>query len=407
MTVLSGPSAVADLIGAGGPASRPFAPEALAVLGELSRRLMADSQARAHPDLQALAFWLRPAGLARLQGDFAALERPGRLVVPRGMAFHVPPANVGTLFAYGWALSLLAGNRNIVRLSSRAAPEQGVLLRLIGEALDAAAPDLRGANHFVHYGHDDAVTAALSRAADVRVLWGGDVTVTRLRALPVNPRCVDLAFPDRFSWAVLAAGAVAGADDGALERLAEGLARDLFWFGQKACSSPRLVVWCGEAGACDAAAERLYPRVGAAARRLADGGDVGAVLARRLFLHQAALDLPVRAVEEHGPLAVLRLDGLPDLAALKGPHAGGGVVADLRLPDLEAAAVLAGARDQTLTHFGFPVAELDGFVRCLNGRGLDRLVPVGQALAFDAVWDGLDLLAGFTRIVTVQGGTRP
>jgi hypothetical protein len=127
-------------------------------------------------------------------------------------------------------------------------------------------------------------------------------------------------------------------------------------------------------------------------------------LARHLFLYQSALDLPVTAVETAGALAVLRLP--PDVAAeaLKGPHAGGGVVYDVRVPALAAAHRLVGPRDQTLVHFGVPTAELEDFARAVNGRGLDRLVPVGEALAFDVVWDGVDLLAAFTKIVSVRGG---
>lgn len=384
---------------------RPFSAGAVALLADVSRRLLSDAEARRHPDLQALGFWLRPAGLARLGETFAAREGGGRLLVPRGLAFHVPPANVGTLFVYGWALSLLAGNANVVRLPSRGAAEQGVLLRVIGAALDAAGTDVRQASRFVRYGHDDVLSGALSLAADVRVIWGGDATVRHFRALPVNPRGVDVVFPDRFSWAVLAAEAVLAADPARLARLAEGLARDVFWFGQKACSSPRLLVWCGTPEDCARAAARLFPLLGAEGERLnAAGGDVGGHLARHLFLHQAALDLPVMAVETAGALAVLRL--APDVAAeaLKGPHAGGGVVYDVRVPTLADAQRLVGPRDQTLVHFGISAVELEAFVRAVNGHGLDRLVPAGEALAFNVVWDGVDLLAAFTRIVTVRGG---
>jgi hypothetical protein len=38
----------------------------------------------------------------------------------------------------------------------------------------------------------------------------------------------------------------------------------------------------------------------------------------------------------------------------------------------------------------------------LSGRGVDRIVPFGSALTFSAIWDGYDLLAEFSRLVTVQ-----
>jgi hypothetical protein len=59
-------------------------------------------------------------------------------------------------------------------------------------------------------------------------------------------------------------------------------------------------------------------------------------------------------------------------------------------------------RDQTLVHAGFENDELRALAENVNGRGLDRLVPIGQALAFDRVWDGIDLFEAFTRRVTVR-----
>ena len=42
--------------------------------------------------------------------------------------------------------------------------------------------------------------------------------------------------------------------------------------------------------------------------------------------------------------------------------------------------------------------------RSINGRGIDRFVPIGQALAFGSVWDGLDLLHEFSKRVVVDAG---
>jgi hypothetical protein len=58
-------------------------------------------------------------------------------------------------------------------------------------------------------------------------------------------------------------------------------------------------------------------------------------------------------------------------------------------------------RDQTVTHFGFTAPELTDFARAVAGAGIDRLVPIGEALTFAAVWDGYDLLREFTRVTTL------
>jgi hypothetical protein len=57
--------------------------------------------------------------------------------------------------------------------------------------------------------------------------------------------------------------------------------------------------------------------------------------------------------------------------------------------------------DQTLSHFGFDPGEPSALAAELNGRGVDRIVPVGQALAFGRFWDGVDLLEEMVRRVHV------
>jgi len=67
-------------------------------------------------------------------------------------------------------------------------------------------------------------------------------------------------------------------------------------------------------------------------------------------------------------------------------------------------AEFGGQRDQTVTHFGFSRAELRELAQKAGARGVDRLVPIGEALAFDTTWDGYDLIGDFLRHVTVRVG---
>ena len=55
------------------------------------------------------------------------------------IAFHVTPANVDTLFVYSWVLSLLVGNANIVRLSSRSTPVRTRILETIATVMKEPA----------------------------------------------------------------------------------------------------------------------------------------------------------------------------------------------------------------------------------------------------------------------------
>src|SRR3569833_2071402 len=126
--------ALAELTAPGAP-SVPFNDEIIAFCADFSRRIFRDEQAGKYPELQALAFWMRKAELARLAAEFGQLRKTGAVLVPRGLVFHVPPANVDTIFIYSWALSARAGNHNVVRVASRSAGAAEAVLEALNAAL--------------------------------------------------------------------------------------------------------------------------------------------------------------------------------------------------------------------------------------------------------------------------------
>ncbi len=390
---------------ASAPPARPFAPPAVELVAALAAALMRDPVARQHPELMSLGFFLRRAELATLARTIEAAPPAAQVRMPLGLIFHVPPANVDTIFAYTWLLSLLCGNRDVVRLSSRPSP---VVEAVLGHAARLLAlPAHAGTaarTAIVRYGHDDAVNRALSAACDLRVIWGGDDAIAALRAAPLPAHARDLTFPDRRSLAALRAQAILDATDDELEAAAGDFANDVFWFDQAACASPRLLVWVGSAVAARQAGARFYPRVAAAAAARGHHLEPAHVLGKELFVHRAVLDHPVVRRSQHGALTILHLDAIEDAGRA---HPGAGLLWEAAVADLTALTGVVGRRDQTLVHHGFDAAELRALVEALAGRGLDRLVPIGRALAFDRVWDGHDLIAALTRLVHVELARAP
>ena len=116
------------------------------------------------------------------------MERDDALIFPRGNVFHVPPANVDTIFVYSWALSALAGNHNVVRISERSAAAADTILQALNDTLADADPVIGRTQRMITYGRDDAVTAALSQWCDLRVIWGGDAAVERSASTRCGPR---------------------------------------------------------------------------------------------------------------------------------------------------------------------------------------------------------------------------
>lgn len=360
-------------------------------LAGLSRRLLAPALARAHPELTALGFFLRPSELRRL---IAFGDGPGVLRFPRGLVLHFPPANVDTVFVYSWALSALAGNSNIVRLSSRGGDASAAIVEALAET--PAHPAIARTQRLVTYPRSGALTADLCHACDLRVIWGGDSSVTILRRHPLRPGARDLTFPDRSSFAIISTAAWQAASPDERERAADAFVTDAYWFDQAACASPRTVFWVGPP-----ASHEEFDRL-VAARAQARGFTVDPAMAvqKRVSAYGIAATGAATSLTFHGDNTLTAMD----LATPFHPPRhwlGTGTFAHATVPTLTDLLPHLTRKDQTATAYGFDQAALTAFAQATAGQGLDRIVPFGSALSFAPIWDGYDLLHEFTRLTTL------
>jgi hypothetical protein len=381
--------------------AEPFEAARLDTLDRLSAALLADPVLRRDPASVSVAYWLRRSQLARLQRDHAAraAAEPDVLRVPVGRVLHLAPANVDTLFIYSWALAYLCGNASVVRLSQDMGVVVQALLRVI-ESVAAEDPALRSANRFVTYGHDEAITSALSGWCAHRVIWGGDQTVAAIRPLPLPSHASERVFGSKYSFAVMDAGRYREAADDVRGRVASGFFNDLFWFDQMACSSPHVVFWVGEREVADEAARGFERALQAEIVRRGFQSPVSSAVQRRTYAFGLAATADVRVVLEHPGFVGVHLR---DRAALDKDVCGGGLVRHVAVRDLDEVLPFVDEGDQTLVHWGVTPEALRAFAARAGARGLDRLVPIGQALAFDVVWDGFHLVDDMLRRVRVQG----
>src|SRR5688572_8370364 len=134
--------------------TEPFAESAVEVAIDLSRRIFRDPEARTRPELLALAYWMRKTEMVRLTTQFRSLQLNHRVLVPRGLVFHLPPRNVDTIFVYSWLLASLTGNRSVIRLSPQRSESTNILLRLLRETLAEARGPAGSSTTIVSYGHE-------------------------------------------------------------------------------------------------------------------------------------------------------------------------------------------------------------------------------------------------------------
>jgi hypothetical protein len=380
--------------------AEPFAPARIDTLAKLSAGVLADPVLRQDPASVSVAYWLRRAQLGRLVEEHAsraALE-PDVLRVPVGRVLHMAPANVDTLFLYSWALAYLCGNASVVRLSQ----EQGIIVTALLRVIDSVAAvdgELRACNRFVTYGHDDTITSALSEWCAHRVIWGGDETVAAIRRLPLPSHASERVFGSKYSFAVLDAQRFQAAPEQERARVASGFFNDLFWFDQMACSSPHVVFWVGSGEAAERASHDFERALQSEIERRKFTPAVASAVHRRTYAFGMAASADVQVVLEHPGFVGVHLR---DQAALDKDVCGGGLFRHVPVARLSDVLGFVDEGDQTLTHWGLEEAVLREFASAAGSRGLDRVVPIGEALAFDVVWDGFHLIDDMLRRVRVR-----
>lgn len=370
----------------------------LAFLDAVGQRLRVSTLARRFPELAPLGAYLRRSHLV---AELARLDTADRtLRFPHGLIFHIAPGNADTVFVYSWALAALAGNRNIVRVSDRGGDATGAVLTALAECLEHADPVIARTQRIVSYDHrDEAATAALSAACELRVLWGGDLAIDDIRRSPLRPSARDLTFPNRSSFVTIRAAAFLSANALDRKRAVESFHSDAYLFGQAACASPGTIFWIGTACDAEDAQHAFVTLLAQTVEERGPSADAAMAIQKHVSAYGLAAEGIARDVRFMGNEIALVQLATP--VCLPRRWLGTGTFPHCRFDSLDELIPLLHRQDQTLAYFGFTAEEMKAFARLVGGRGIDRFVPMGRALEFATVWDGYDLLREFIRLVTV------
>ena len=371
-----------------------YSDEALSFLAAFSEALMCHPDAREFPDVMAAAFWCRKANLRKLRESYKGESAR----IGRGVVFHIAPSNIPVNFAFSYFFALLAGNANIVRIPSNRSRQAEIICEVMGQVL-LDYPEIGARTMLVRYPRESTATQTFSSMADARMIWGGDGTIKTLRACEIKPRCLDVVFADRYSIAVIDGGAVLQADEKEIHRLAESFYNDTFLMDQNACSSPQLILWQNDT---PAARERFW----AAA--------LHTVKERYLLQGMTAMDKYVQfcyeamtypeikeCLRQEGNLLYRsELSCIPEDCEIRF-RGKGGYFYEYSLDSMDDFLKLASERYQTVTYFGIDAEALRAFVMEHGLLGVDRIVPIGQAMDIGVIWDGYDLISMLSRIIAV------
>jgi len=374
-------------------AMEPFHQQVVSFLDEFSRELLAQKETRKYPDIVTYAFWIRRASINKLKQRFDKLQSPDYKYLGRGIVFHIAPSNVPINYAYSFTAGLLAGNKNIVKISSKAFSQVDIVNRALEEVLKRYE-ELRKYLILVRYGHNKEINDYLSSLTDVRVIWGGDATIRELQKSPLPVRAREIAFADRYSVAVIDSDYYL--DKCNVEKVAKAFYNDTYLTDQNACTSPKIIFWVGEriSKAKGVFWDSLFKLVDREYR-------IQAVQAVDKLTHMyclAAVQQCGKSLGFDNRLVRVQIERFDEEVFEQLGNSGYFYEYDCEgILD-----IMEGIRDkcQTIGYLG-DKRMFDLLLEKGIRGGVDRIVPVGQTMDFGLIWDGYDLMAEMTRIVVM------
>ena len=367
---------------------RPFDDNVISFLNDLSGILRKN---REYSDVATFGFWCRKAALLQEKAKYDDIsERFGK-----GVVFHSTPSNVPVNFAFSFAAGLLAGNANIVRLPGKPFEQVNIICDAIKELLSNNHKDMSPYIVFVKFPPVKEITDAFSSFCNVRVIWGGDMTVAELRQSKIPARTTEITFADRHSIAVIDADEYLKADN--KEVIVQNFYNDTYYSDQNACTSPRIIFWQGRQKA--EAKKDFWNRVHELVKgkyKLAAVQAVGKLNA----MYSVAANKNVK-LEKSEDMYVTRLNVDTIDKDLMNYKYNSGFYFEKDIDSLSEIVDVCDVRCQTVTYYGVNEEDFREFLEKSRPIGIDRIVPMGKSMDFTLVWDGYDLIRQMSRKINI------
>lgn len=365
-----------------------FSVKALEFLNLISSELL--KTGKAFSDVITFAFWCRKAALIKEKQNYTnEILRLGK-----GISFHSTPSNVPVNFAFSFAVSLLAGNKNIVRLPAKDFEQVNIICSAVNAALEKM-PEMEPFVVMVRYKSAQEITDYFSSLCTSRIVWGGDETINRMRKSILPPRSNEITFADRYSFAVLNAEAVLETEN--IKQLAQNFYNDTFFSDQNACTSPRIIIWLGKK--VKEAQECFWTAVHQLVKKKYNLTAVQAVGKLAAF-YKVAAEKQVKLCPQQDNL-IMRIELSSLDADLMDYKYNSGFFFEYAAQNLSDVIPLCSLKCQTMTYYGISPMEIKQFMEEYQPQGIDRSVPLGKSMDFALIWDGHDLIRELSRAVSI------
>ena len=365
-------------------------------LNRLSLNILKNKIAKKYPDIITFAYWCRKSNINKLKKVF----NDGKLRLGLGLAFHIAPSNVPINFAYTFVFGLLAGNSNIVRLPSKEFPQINIICNEIKKIFKIKKFDeIKEMTAFVKYDHNDKISSEFSKKCNVRIIWGGNETIRKIRQFALSERAIDITFADRYSFCLINSNSIIKLSQREMKVLALNFYNDTYLMDQNACSSPHLIIWHGKNKI--KAKKKFWDSVNTVIEEKYDLMDVSVIDKYSLLMNDFINKKNIKNFKIYNNnIYLINLNKLSkDIHTYRGKW---GYFYEYDINNLNEIAGIINSKFQTLTYFGFKKSILSNFIKIKRFSGIDRIVPIGKALDIQTIWDGYDIEKTLSRIIDIQ-----
>tara|TARA_E500000178_G_scaffold347844_1_gene401873 strand:- start:1383 stop:2573 length:1191 start_codon:yes stop_codon:yes gene_type:complete len=349
-----------------------------------------------YADLKSLSFWCRKKNLEKLKSSFIS----EKLKKGKGLIFHITPSNVPTNFVYSLIFGLLTGNSNIIKVPSKKFDQVSIICNLINKILKIKRfKKVKKLINIIRYEKEnDEFTKFLSSICDVRIIWGGSKTIKAIRKFPLQERSSELTFADRYSLCLLDSKKIEKLNEFDLKLLVKRFYNDTYLFDQNACSSPHLILWMGNSSSFSR--QRFWKTLSLYLEEKYNLPEKASYDKYNKLCNDVVNLKNFKSQEKFGNLIyTLLLNKLDeDVDKMRGKW---GYFYEYKINNLNQIKKIINNKFQTLTYFGVEKKLLQTFVKN-NLRGIDRVVPIGQALDISLNWDGIDINNALTRVIDIK-----
>ena len=376
--------------------SKPFDEISYKFLVDFSNELKKSKKIYEFPELFYLMFWCNKKNIDKLKKKHTS----EKIRFGRGLVFHICPSNVPTNFIYSFFFGLLSGNSNIVKMPNKNFPEKKIILNIIRNLFKKDKyQKIKNSNSFIEYDKNNEYTKNISSICDGRIVWGGNNTINEIRKFWIPERAVELTFADRYSFSIININEIIKKSSGELRLIIKKFFYDSYSMNQAACNSPHFIFWIGKKNI--KFQNKFWTELNDFTNKKYSLDVKGAVdkysnLISNIFNQKNFEDLKVFK----NNLYVIRPNKeLYEIENIRGLH---GTFFEKNIKNISYLKKYITKKCQTITYFGLKKSDIQIFLNKSNLQGVDRIVPIGNGLEIDTVWDGYDTINALSRIITLE-----